>query len=55
MAMLVKSFETTITNHMYRFDGNIYKQTDGGPIGDELSQDIARLVMVWWDEQSSWC
>ena len=50
-AMLVKSVETSITNHMYRFDGKMYKQTDGGPIGDELSQAIARLVMVWWDEQ----
>ena len=28
-AMLVKSVETSITNHMYRFDGKMYKQTDG--------------------------
>ena len=36
---------------MYRFDGKLYKQVDGGPIGDELSQAIARLVMIWWDNE----
>ena len=50
-AMIGKSVETSITNHMYRFSGKMYKQEDGGPIGDELSQAIARLVMIWWDER----
>ena len=49
--MLTKAVETSITNHMYRFDGVFYKQTDGGPIGDELSQAIARQVMIWWDRE----
>ena len=49
--MLIKSVEISISNHMYRFNGTMYKQEDGGPIGAELSQAIARLVMVWWDKQ----
>ena len=36
-------------NHLYRFDGKVFKQEDGGPIGDELAQAVARLVMIWWD------
>ena len=49
--MIVKAVEVSMKNHMYIFDGKIYKQEDGGPIGDELSQAVARLVMIWWDEQ----
>ena len=48
--MITKATEVSIKNHMYRFDGKLYKQEDGGPIGDELSQAVARLVMIWWDE-----
>ena len=49
--MLVKATEVSIKNHMYCFDGKFYKQEDGGPIGDELAQAIARIVMIWWDEK----
>ena len=38
-----------MSNHMYRFDGQYYHQSNGGPIGDELAQAVARLYMVWWD------
>ena len=49
--MMSKAVEVSMKNHMYRFDGNVYKQEDGGPIGDELSQAVARIVMMWWDEK----
>ena len=25
--------ETVVFNHLYQFDGKVYKQVDGGPIG----------------------
>ena len=40
--MIAKAAITSMGNHTYRFDGTVYKQQDGGPIGDELSQAIAR-------------
>ena len=49
--MIVKAVETSMRNHFYMFDGKNYKQEDGGPIGDELSQAVARIVMMWWDEE----
>ena len=49
--MITKAAITSMGNHTYRFNGTVYKQQDGGPIGDELSQAIARLVMIWWDEE----
>ena len=49
--MLVKAVEVSMTNHMYRFDGRFYHRKDGGPIGDELSQTVARMVMCWFDNR----
>ena len=49
--MFSKATEISMKNHMYRFDGKLFKQKDGGPIGDELSQAVARLVMIWWDNE----
>ena len=49
--MMTKAVEVIMKNHTYRFDGKIYKQKDGGPIGDEMSQAVARLVMIWYDEK----
>ena len=47
--MVADAVEVAMSNHMYRFDGKVYLQTDSGPIGDELSQAVARLIMIWWD------
>ena len=49
--MVSQAVKVSMSNHMYRFGGKTYKQTDGGPIGDELSQAVARMVMIWWDKQ----
>ena len=49
--MIADAVNVAMSNHMYRFDGKIYLQTDGGPIGDELAQAVARIVMIWWDRK----
>ena len=36
-------------NHIYQFDDQIKKQNDGGPIGLELTGDIAQIFMMWFD------
>ena len=46
---LMKGVEVVMGNHFYRFSGKAYHQQAGGPIGLELSQAVARLVMLWWD------
>ena len=35
-------------NHVYVFDGVIRKQARGGPIGLELTGNIAEVFMMWW-------
>ena len=46
---LAKTVETCMTNHYYSFGGLIQKQSDGGAIGSDLTGEIARNVMTWWD------
>ena len=36
-------------SNVYRFGGKAYLQTDGAPIGMDLSGEIGRLVMARWD------
>ena len=38
-------------NHVYVFDGVIRKQAKGGPIGLELTGNIAQVFMMWWDKE----
>ena len=38
-------------NHIYSIDGTLKKQSQGGPIGLELTGDIAQIYMVWWDKE----
>ena len=38
-------------NHLYTFDGKVYRQSTGGPIGVELTGILARIVMIWWDKK----
>ena len=40
-----------MSRHFYAIGDKIMKQAEGGPIGLQLSQAIARLVMLWWDER----
>jgi hypothetical protein len=48
---LGKAVEAVMTSHYYRFAGRVYRQCQGGPIGLELTQALARIVMLWWDGQ----
>ena len=43
------AMKTTLTNHIFRFNDQIRKQTSGGAIGVKAAGDIASLFMVWWD------
>ena len=41
--------EIVMKNHVYEFDGRILHQQNGGPIGLELTGNIAQVFMLWWD------
>jgi hypothetical protein len=53
--MLSKAIEVGVRecfrNHLYTFNGEVYRQTDGGPIGLRLSMAISRVVMAMWDKK----
>ena len=34
-------------NHLYKFNGEVFIQGEGGPIGLELTGAIARVFMLW--------
>ena len=38
-------------NHLYQFQGKVYRQSEGGPIGLCLSMAVSRIVMGMWDKQ----
>ena len=40
-----------VKNHVYLFDGKLRKPKTGGPIGLELTGQIAKIYMTWWDKQ----
>ena len=42
------SIRLVMTNHVYRFDQDIYRQREGGAIGSRLTGAAARLVTDWW-------
>jgi hypothetical protein len=41
---LMKAVETVLGNHIYCFDGQLYRQREGGPIGDRLTTILARFI-----------
>ena len=45
------SIQAVLSNHTYQFGGQIKIQTDGSPIGLELAGALARVVMIWWDQE----
>ena len=36
---------------MYQLDGKVHLQSEGGPIGLELSGALARVIMLIWDRE----
>ena len=49
--VLRKSVLAIFKTHTYRFAEKFYLQRKGGPIGLRSTCCIARIVMVWWDEE----
>ena len=43
--------ETIMKNHTYRFQDVIRKQKEGGAIGIDLTGEMARIFMCWWDRK----
>ena len=46
-----KSVLAIFKTHTYRFAKKFYLQKRGGPIGLRSTCCIARLVMLWWDQE----
>ena len=42
---------TLFRTHTYSFGNKFYQQMEGGPIGLRSTCCVARLVMLWWDEE----
>lgn len=38
-------------NHVYTYNGTMYHQRKGGPIGLDLTGVLAQIFMVWWDRR----
>ena len=38
-------------NHVYNFNGELRKQKEGGAIGMDITGEIAKIFMTWWDKQ----
>ena len=52
VAMAIKAgIKIVMKSHVYRFNGKIFLQTEGGPIGLELTGAISRVYMLWWDRE----
>ena len=43
--------EAIMKNHTYKFQDVIRKQKEGGAIGIDLTGEMARIFMCWWDRQ----
>ena len=46
---LKKGVQAVMKNHLYKIDNKVYQQSDGGPIGLQVTGAIARAFMIWWD------
>ena len=38
-------------NHVYNFNGELRKQKEGRAIGIDITGEIAKIFMTWWDKQ----
>ena len=41
---MMEVIRTTLGNHKYQFNGKVYRQLSGGPIGDNLTNLASKLV-----------
>ena len=53
--LLSKAMEVAVKacfrNHLYQFEGKVFHQSEGGPIGLRLSMAVTRIVMEMWYKQ----
>ena len=47
---LANLVHTAMDNHFFTVGNKFYKQKDGGAIGSDLTGEVARIVMLLWDE-----
>ena len=43
--------ETLMKNHVYEFREELRKQKEGGAIGIDLTGELAKIYMTWWDKE----
>ena len=43
--------ETLMKNHIYEFKEELRKQKEGGAIGIDLTGELAKIYMTWWDKE----
>ena len=52
MGCVVQSMITTVfSNHFYEWDGQVFRQQDGGPIGLRATQPVSRIIMDFWAKE----
>ena len=39
-------------NHVYNFNNELRKQKEGGAIGMDITGELAKVFMTWWDKQA---
>ena len=53
--MIIRALQIAIKfimkNHTYTFGNQIRKQSNGGPIGVDITGTIAQIFMMWWDKE----
>ena len=49
--LLREQVRVMMTNHLYTFDGELYRQVAGGPIGLLLTSTAARAVLSMFDKE----
>lgn len=40
-----------LNSHSCEFNQELFKQSNGGAIGNRLTSYVAALFMIWWDER----
>ena len=43
--------EVIMKNHIYNFNDELRKQKEGGAIGVDLTGELAKVFMCWWDKE----
>ena len=49
--MLSFCIRLAMSNHYYKFNGEIRRQSKSGGTGNSLTLELARMFGLWWDNQ----